>query len=269
LLALLPQRPGEFMSRAAASLAIRLDPYVRTRPTYPVEEWSSALSVAGAHLGADLVAAISDGDLGAFEAAIRERLRTVPADAPFPAFHNGDFRMARLCYGIVRALRPACVIETGVCYGVTSSFILRALERNAFGTLYSIDLPPLGPGASGFVGWLVPAELRARWRLLHGSSKGLLPRLVSAVGAVDVFLHDSLHTYRNIRRELETVAPKLSPRSVVVADDIEGNRAFGDWASQSRPSYWAVVSEEAKDGLLGLGVFNRGAGWTDRKCGLG
>ena len=35
------------------------------------------------------------------------------------------------------------VVETGVAHGVTSRFILEALERNGRGFLWSIDLPPL------------------------------------------------------------------------------------------------------------------------------
>ena len=43
---------------------------------------------------------------------------------------------------------------------------------------------------------------------------------------IDFFVHDSLHTYRNMHQEFEIVSPFLAPRAVVVADDVEGNSAF-------------------------------------------
>jgi predicted O-methyltransferase YrrM len=40
----------------------------------------------------------------------------------------------------MRKIKPKIVVETGVSFGITSSFILQAMEENGFGTLYSIDL---------------------------------------------------------------------------------------------------------------------------------
>jgi len=52
-----------------------------------------------------------------------------------------DVGLAPYLYVAVRALKPSIVVETGVGSGMSSSFILRALAMNGFGTLYSIDLP--------------------------------------------------------------------------------------------------------------------------------
>lgn len=41
---------------------------------------------------------------------------------------------------LVRILRPTVVIETGVANGISSAFILKALDKNNEGMLYSIDL---------------------------------------------------------------------------------------------------------------------------------
>jgi len=46
---------------------------------------------------------------------------------------------------------------------------------------------------------------------------------------VDIFVHDSLHTYRNMRFEFETVWPSLTHSGVVISDDIAMNRAFEDF----------------------------------------
>src|SRR5690242_13716424 len=219
LLALLPNNPREFLDRAACSLDLRLDPYLRTRPSYSTQGWQAVLSRISQVLRIDIDNVMAEESLSEIESTVQGQLRALPQEAPFPSFHNGDFRMARLSYALVRALNPATVVETGVCYGVTSAFILKALERNGAGTLRSIDLPPLGRNVSDFVGWVVPRMLRSRWQLFLGPSRRWLPKITADIKEVDMFLHDSLHTYRNIRCELQTITPKLCQQSVVVVDD--------------------------------------------------
>src|SRR5215813_10279090 len=77
--------------------------------------------------------------------------------------HNASFDLASFCYCWCRAHKPQLMIETGVANGVTSAFILKAMERNACGQLWSIDLPSLG--TEDFVGCLIPKELQSRWEL--------------------------------------------------------------------------------------------------------
>ena len=43
-------------------------------------------------------------------------------------------------YAAVRALKPNCVIETGVANGVSSSYLLLALRKNGRGCLHSVGL---------------------------------------------------------------------------------------------------------------------------------
>jgi len=145
-------------------------------------------------------------------------------------------------YAIVRARRPGVVIETGTANGVSTAYLLAALERNAAGRLVSIDLPfragedellhPLVPGTAIDMydasplplgkdpGWVVPEELRERWELRLGDARELLPALLAEVGDVDVFFHDSLHTREHMLFELETVWPHLRPGGIIVCDDI-------------------------------------------------
>ena len=44
-------------------------------------------------------------------------------------------------YAVCRIRNPGIVVETGVASGVSSSYILCALENNEHGELYSIDQP--------------------------------------------------------------------------------------------------------------------------------
>jgi hypothetical protein len=98
-------------------------------------------------------------------------------------------------YAAVRAFQPEMVVETGVANGVSSAYLLLALQLNGKGTLYSIELGDPRYFPSGKTpGWVVPEWLKARWKMLIGDSRVLLPELLVKLGAMDVFIHDSLHT---------------------------------------------------------------------------
>lgn len=138
--------------------------------------------------------------------------------------------LLRVVGTIVRALRPDVMIETGVERGYSSSVTLAAMRENGGGRLYSIDLPPL-EGGEGFTGAAVPDELRDRWTLRLGSSRTVLPELVSEVARVDVFLHDADHTYRSQLAEYRAVWPALREGGVLISDDV-WNSALLDFAAE-------------------------------------
>jgi predicted O-methyltransferase YrrM len=153
-------------------------------------------------------------------------------------------------YSAVRIVRPKVVLETGVFDGVSSSLILRALERNAAGTLVSIDLPAremitdatdrMREGALPWhcdPGWIVPEGLRERYRLHLGDSKQLLPGLLKEYGQLDIFLHDSLHTYHHQFFEYEVAWPYLAQGGLLLSDDIFWSRAFHRFVSKHKLQY--------------------------------
>jgi hypothetical protein len=153
---------------------------------------------------------------------------------------------------LCRLLSPNIVLETGVAYGVTSAFTLQALAVNRKGTLVSIDLPPLGRDADRHVGVLVPQELRGRWHLHRGPARRILPNLVTSIKEVDVFVHDSLHTYRHMSFEFETAWPYVRPGGAVVADNVDLNDAFRHFTARTKPTFSAVVREENTTDLFGI-----------------
>jgi len=147
-------------------------------------------------------------------------------------------------YALCRLLRPRVVVETGVGLGTSSFFMLQALEDNGVGTLYSIDKPYAEYHSDAGIlinesaycahgdqpGMLVPPELRDRWRLVLGNSHALLPRLCERLGGLDLFFHDSEHTYRNMVQEYTVVWPHLRACGVLASHDVEWNTAFQDFA---------------------------------------
>jgi predicted O-methyltransferase YrrM len=153
-------------------------------------------------------------------------------------------------YRLLRELRPEVAVETGVCNGVSTAFLLRALEDNGGGELHSIDLPEVAgeeyqegtfwDGKGGAVippgkepGWMVPPELRTRWHLVLGRSQDELPPLLDRVGEIDFFMHDSEHSYECMRFEFGTAWSALREGGVLVADDVNVNPAWSEFTREA------------------------------------
>jgi len=254
------RNPIEAIDRIATIIDVRSDKLFVDPPDYDTVQLVDVLErLSGLNgLHQDSIRA----EAAEIETQVKERMGSL-TDAPIAHIHSADFALARLCYAAVRVLKPNTVLETGVAYGVTSAFILEALERNGKGTLHSVDLPPLGPNVDRYVGILIRDAVRGRWKLTRGVSKRVLPGILKSLGTVDLFVHDSLHTYKNISFELEQVTPHLAGAGAVIADDIDENPAFLEWSRKHRPGYSAVVKEEVKDSMLGVALFaNEGSGRT-------
>ena len=255
LLSLLPQRPVEFYDRVVEFTGKRFGSIVHTPPAYRAVHFEEALRGVLGGLHSDPLELLREKALLQLEERVTKRKAELPTHAPFAREHDGDTTLGRLCYAVVRAFCPATVVETGVCYGVTSAYLLAALEANQTDArLYSVDLPPLGKDGADYVGWLVPSELRRRWTLWRGRSSRLLGPLVRKLGTVDVFVHDSLHTPKNMSTEFRTVWPALRPGGVLISDDIEGHDAFQQLTRSSDVEYSAVIHEKSKSALIGLAV---------------
>ena len=165
---------------------------------------------------------------------------------------DADTSLGELAYALVRRDRPDVVIETGVARGITSAFVLAALEDNGHGKLHSIDLPPPRMVEAELVSTAIPIPLRPRWTYHWGSSRRLLKRVLrDAPGERRMFIHDSDHSYANMRWELETAWAALSPGDVLLCDDANFHAGFADAAAAlgGEPRY---VAQPAQGGLTGL-----------------
>ena len=153
--------------------------------------------------------------IGSWMARRHGELREFPG--PYRLSSTGTVDCETL-YSLLRAMKPKTVIETGVCYGVSSAYILQALKDNNRGELYSIDLgnPPDEPPNDYFV----PLNLRDRWHLIVGDCKEELPSLLARLRQIDLFHHDSLHTYEHMMWEYETAFPYLRPNGVLSSHDV-------------------------------------------------
>jgi hypothetical protein len=119
--------------------------------------------------------------------------------------------------------------------------ILLALGVNSKGNLYSIDLPSAKLPAGKEPGWIVPEHLRKRWGLRLGKSSELLPGLLEEIKEVDIFLHDSEHSYENMYWEYETAWGYIRKGGLLLSHDISQNAAFKDFAKHVSEEYHYVL----------------------------
>jgi SAM-dependent methyltransferase len=59
---------------------------------------------------------------------------------------------------------------------------------------------------------------------------------------LDLFIHDSLHSGRNVSFELEEAWRVLRPGGAIVVDDVDANSAFHEFVARN-PGHFSVVYE--------------------------
>ncbi len=154
-------------------------------------------------------------------------------------------------YCLIRKYKPAILVETGVCNGVSTSFILLAVHKNQKGKLYSIDYPEHagklyqsnvfweGKGGSAIPGdktsgWMIPEYLKNHWKLILGKSQDKLPPLLKELKQIDFFMHDSEHTYDCMMFEFNEAHRKLSEKGFILSDNITSNGSFFDFCKKNK-----------------------------------
>jgi hypothetical protein len=61
---------------------------------------------------------------------------------------------------------------------------------------------------------------------VEGSSRRRFPALLAKLGQIDLFIHDSLHSERNVRFELDRAWSILRPGGAIIVDDIDANNGL-------------------------------------------
>ncbi len=175
----------------------------------------------------------------------------------YGGWDDADPALARAVWCLARHLRPRRVVETGVARGITTRFLLEALERNGSGWLWSIDLPPLlERKLRSQTAAAIPERCRRHWQYVEGSSRRRLPQLLADLDEIDLFVHDSIHTERNLRFELDCALAAMGAHGALVSDDVHMNAAFQAHAGPGT----LVCPSDDRAGLFGIIVRGIAAG---------
>ena len=132
-------------------------------------------------------------------------------------------------YGLTRWQRPTVVVESGGFVGMSSSFILKAFvdERLTTAKLYSIEW-----SEDCEHGALIPDELRPQFVPLRGKVEDFVKR-DQLPASIDMFLHDSSHSYRHMLWEFREFWGRLRDRGLLVSHDVNLNAAFSEFVTKT------------------------------------
>jgi predicted O-methyltransferase YrrM len=153
-------------------------------------------------------------------------------------------------YAFVRATQPDHVVETGTHLGLGSCVIAAALLRNGHGRLTTIDVDP-------DAGYLIGEP----WASVIDRRTGDSTEVLAELADVDIFLHDSLHTYDYESAELAAVGPNLNADAIVLSDNAHESAALSDWAEGSGRHYLFFKEQPLGHWWPGDGI---GAAWAGR-----
>ncbi len=163
-------------------------------------------------------------------------------------FLEKEFR--RFLFFFCHYFKPEMVIETGVAYGMSSSYILQALNLTNKGKLISIDniLRPWQTREK--IGSAIPIQIKSRHTLIIGNSIIELRKLVKSLSSLDIFLHDSRHTYDYMMEEFQISWPLIKRGGFLLSDDVQGNDAFLDFCEKVKREPVIIKSEKTFFGIV-------------------
>lgn len=150
-------------------------------------------------------------------------VRKIFRDMNYPPQSAIEEKAGLYLYYLIRTKKPKIVLETGVANGFSSRMILSAMNKNRKGKLVSVDI-------NGNVGQLLDKMDKSRWDLRVGDPANIFIKTVSTLKDVDIFIHDSDHSYKHMLFEFNSVYPKMSKDGFILSDDVDGNTAFVHFA---------------------------------------
>lgn len=149
--------------------------------------------------------------------------RKSASELTYPAAYGVEAGTGFLIYALTRFHRPAVVLETGVANGESTFLLLAALQANGKGALHSVDI-------SADAGCLLTAAEKRRWGFhAFGGSKAGFRRILAGIPEIDLFIHDSDHSYSWHLFELQSAYEHMSATGVIASDDCDKTYAFLDF----------------------------------------
>jgi hypothetical protein len=180
-----------------------------------------------------------------------------PGEDDFAFTANGDnhfFSMITI-YTLTRSLKPDTIVETGGIPGKATAALLKAIKRNNYqGRLWTCSVPhkqqeddvPLGfikqhqtPSEHQ---WIIPPTLlkKDRHQFVLGEIKKTLKMVLGELDRIDMFVHDSTHTYEQMSFELKAAWPHLNKGGILICNKYHKNDAFKEFIRTIKGSVYYI-----------------------------
>jgi len=114
------------------------------------------------------------------------------------------------------------------------------------GKLISIDYLARPEQTKEKVGAAIPSHLRKRQQLFLDRATRVLKKLTQNSLKVDIFLHDSIHTYHNMIEEFDIIWPHIKKKGFLLSDDVTDNDAFLDFADRMQKKPFIISYKKSR-----------------------
>jgi len=156
----------------------------------------------------------------------QEKIEPNTKENPYPVSFGLDLSTRHLLFSLCYIIKPKIVVETGVANGFSSSYILHAIKDIPESKLISIEKLFFPWHTKKGVGLGIPKKLKDKHILKIGEGKDELKKIDEEI---DIFIHDSFHTYNTMMDEFKIAWPKIKKGGILCSDDVSENDAFLDF----------------------------------------
>jgi predicted O-methyltransferase YrrM len=150
-------------------------------------------------------------------------------------------------YAIVRMIKPALVVETGVDQGLGAVVLCAALKRNAAeghaGQYLGTDIDPQA-------GYFLRGDYAKFGKVLYGDSLKSLQTL----SGVDLFINDSDHSADYELAEYEMIRERITPRAVILGDNAHVTSKLAEFSLLNGRRFFFLAEEPANHWYRGGGI---------------
>ena len=166
-----------------------------------------------------------------------------------------------LLYFLVRKLLPNIVVETGVAAGWSSLAILRGLNKNKNGKLYSSDFPYFRlNNPEQYIGILAKNEPNIiDWSLDIRGDDIAISDIKKKIGniCIDIIHYDSDKSYSGRNAFIKNLYSNINSKTVIIFDDIQDNLHFKNLISKNKENFCIIEFNGKYLGLLGINFLIR------------
>lgn len=148
----------------------------------------------------------------------------------FPNFYDSGPRYLEFLRRLIEDFNGAIVVETGIAHGHSTRIILeaqaslRSQDAEVRTHLHSLDVDRRTQ-------WPDLAT-NPHWTFHLVDASRDIDDILAEIGEMDVFIHDSDHSYRHQIKEYEAAWLHLKPGGFLVSDDVSWSNAFIDFCQR-------------------------------------
>lgn len=156
-----------------------------------------------------------------------------------PEDWNAGINLVTFLFDYITKIKPQVIVETGVANGVTTRVIQAAIESSDV-EFHSID--------TNINCATINVESK-NWTFHHlkgNNLKKAIQSTLKSVPQVDLWIHDSDHSYLWQTFEYELALKKLNSGGVLISDDVDFSQAWGELTKSENIGFICTVVDEGK-----------------------